>query len=214
MSLLDVFRSKNDPNNVPKVDPPKVEKPSAFKYADPQGRLLINEAGMELVKHFESFFPKAYRDPVGVITIGWGTIIYPNGKKVQINDTCTESEATEYLLHDLWEDGAKPVRAFTQDSVESELNENQFSALVSLSYNRGGGRYREFVAPYINRKDFSGASIAILSLNWAIKNNNRHYLLGLDRRRWAEKTLFEGKDWTPFNSIQWFKSFKANGYKA
>jgi GH24 family phage-related lysozyme (muramidase) len=212
MNLLDIFRSKNDPNTVPRVDPPKAEKPK-FKYSDTQGRLLINESGMELVKHFESFFPAAYKDPVGVVTIGWGTIIYPDGKKVGINDKCTEEEATAYLMHDLWEDGAKPVRAFTDDKVEAELNEDQFSALVSLAYNRGGGRYRDFIAPHVNRRDFPNATLAMLSLNWAIKNGNRSYLLGLDRRRWAEKMLFEGKDWTPFKSIEWFKAFKNRGYR-
>lgn len=204
----------NRPEESPQSPQPEAPKQSGGKrYLDKQGRLLINEAGMQLVKAFEGYYPKAYVDPVGVITIGWGTIMYPNGKKVQKGDSCTEAEATEWLMHDLWDDGAKYVRSFTDDSVEAELNENQFSALVSLTYNRGGGRFRDFIAPHLNKRDFTQTLTAIKSLNWAISNGERKYLLGLDRRRWAEAYLFMGRDWRAFDTIAEFTAFKARGYK-
>lgn len=203
-------------NNQSNPSPSTPVTPSKGRYSDSQGRLLITQSGMDLVKHFEALYLKAYRDPgpKRTVTIGWGTIIYPNGKKVQMGDECTEAEATEYLMHDLWADGAKYVRAYTEDSVEGELNENQFSALVSLTYNRGGGRYREYIANHLNKRDFTRALEEITKLNWAIDDDGkRHYLLGLDRRRWAEKYLFEGKDWRAFDTVKEFMAFKNRGYK-
>jgi hypothetical protein len=32
----------------------------------------ISPIGLALVRHFESFFPKAYKDPIGIWTIGYG----------------------------------------------------------------------------------------------------------------------------------------------
>lgn len=196
------------------ADAPVSAPSSGKRYLDSNGRLLINQAGMDLVKHFEGYYEKAYADPVGIITIGFGTITYPNGKKVQRGDTCTEEEATSWLMHDLWDDGAKYVRAYTDDAVEKELNENQLSALVSLTYNRGGGRFREFIAPHLNNRDFPRALQELTMLNWAISNGARKYLLGLDRRRWAERYLWEGKNWRAFESIAEFSAFKAKGYRA
>jgi lysozyme len=179
------------------------------KYSDNSGRFLINGSGLEMAKHFESFFPKAYVDPVGVVTIAYGRIIYPNGKKVKMGDTCTQSEADAWLLEDLYGEGAKYVRSMLTN--EDELNENEFSACVDFTFNRGAGRFRDYIAPYLNKGDKKGAMKSLLTVNWA--GSQRKYLLGLDRRRWAEKYLFEGKDWSPFKSISWFKAFKAKGYK-
>jgi lysozyme len=33
---------------------------------------------LELIRHFEGFYAKPYIDPVGIPTIGVGTIAYPN----------------------------------------------------------------------------------------------------------------------------------------
>lgn len=207
------FWKKPEQLEVNKPVVPTLPPISTEKYLDSQGRLLINKDGMELVKHFESLFLDAYVDPVGVVTIGWGTIIYPSGKKVKIGDKCTREQAEEWLMLDLWGDGAKYVRAFTEDSIERELNDNQFSALVSLTYNRGAGRYRDFIAPHLNKRDFMNTQTAIISLNWSIKNDRRAYLLGLDRRRWAELRLFQGRDWREFDTVSKFTAFKNRGYK-
>lgn len=52
---------------------------------------------------------------------------------------------------------------------------------------------------------------SLVSYNWA--GANHKYLLGLDRRRWAEKILFEGGDWTRLDTVSKFKSFRERGYK-
>ena len=183
------------------------------RHLDAQGRLLITDEGLDLLTHFEGFHDKAYVDPVGVITIGWGTIKYPDGRKVKIGETCTREQAREWMFVDIWDDGAKYVRLFTVDAVENALTDRQFSALTSLTFNRGAGRFRDFISPYLNKGDMGGTLLAIKSLNWAIKDGQKTYLLGLDRRRWAEAYMFQGRDWREFDTVAKFQAFKNRGYK-
>lgn len=190
------------------------EKPEWPKknYYDKSGMLLVNQSGLELIQHFEGCYLKAYQDSVGVWTIAWGRIVFPNGRKVRAGDTCTQLEADEWLLQDIWGEGSKYVRALLDDPIEGELSANQFSALAGFTYNRGVGRFRDYLAPFLNKRDFTGAMDSLVRVNWA--GADRKYLLGLDRRRWAERFLFEGKPWEQFKSIEYFKAFRDRGYRA
>ena len=61
----------------------------------------ISENCLELIKHYECLYLKAYLDPVKIPTIGFGTIVYPNGKRVKIGDVCTEEQANQWLLYEI-----------------------------------------------------------------------------------------------------------------
>lgn len=206
--------SEDAPIKQPPQPEPSKPGEKGKRHLDAQGRLLITDEGLDLLTHFEGFHDKAYVDPVGIVTIGWGTIKYPNGQKVKMGDTCTREQAREWMFVDIWDDGAKYVRSFTVDAVENALTDRQFSALTSLTFNRGAGRFRDFISPHLNKGDMGGTVKAILSLNWAISNGARKYLLGLDRRRWAEAYMFQGKDWRAFDNIAKFQAFKNKGYRA
>jgi lysozyme len=52
----------------------------------------INEAGLAMIKSFEGLRLDAYRDPVGIWTIGYGHI-----RGVQPGMTITEPQATDFL---------------------------------------------------------------------------------------------------------------------
>lgn len=158
-------------------------------------QLIINKAGFELVKHFEGCSLKAYLDSVKVPTIGWGRIVYPDGRKVKMGDTCTQQQADFWLFEDLEKEGARYVRSY----VKTPLNENQFSALTSFTYNRGAGRLRELV------KIHSDLAKGMLAYNWA--GADHKYLEGLDRRRHAEVELFLGRDWRKLDSVAKFRKF-------
>lgn len=96
----------------------------------------MNEAGTELIKRFEGFRPQPYRDLAGVVTIGYGTTRYPCKTPVTMADSpVTEKLASYYLVHHLNEDGIK-IRRFIKEN-KLNLNDNQFSALMSFSYNLG-----------------------------------------------------------------------------
>lgn len=209
MGILESMKKPEDITGTSHVKPQEPVRQSEVGYNDSSGKFLINGEGLALVKHFEGCYLKAYLDSVKVPTIGWGTIVYPSGKKVKLGDTCTQAEADSWLLLQLYTEAAKYVRAYLTN--EDALSENAFSALVSFTYNRGAGRFRDYIAGHINNGDAPGAFAALREVNWA--GTDHKYLLGLDRRRWAEFYLATGKDWRAFDSVEKFKSFKARGYR-
>lgn len=66
-----------------------------------------------------------------------------------------------------------------------QLNQNQFDALVSFTYNLGCGNLRD-IAAYLNRNDFSGATTAMKRYVHA----GGQVLQGLVTRRNKEVELF------------------------
>lgn len=91
--------------------------------------------GLALIKKYEGFKAKPYLDPVGIPTIGYGVIKYPNGKRVTMKDPAmTEKQASEMLAQLLEQTYEKDVNRL----VKVALNQNQFDALVSFTYNLGG----------------------------------------------------------------------------
>lgn len=192
---------------VPSLQP---KSPSLWKHFDKAGRGLITQDGLDLVTHFEGKYLKAYRDSVGVITIGWGRIKYDDGTPVKMGDTCTEEQALQWLLTDLWDDGAQYVRSMMD--FEDRLTPYQFSAMVSLVFNRGAGRFNEKLDDFMDEalKDgvFSPEEVkkvtdALLSYDYAVQAGKRRQLPGLVRRRYAEREMFLGKDWRRFAGADW-----------
>ena len=143
----------------------------------------VNKAGIDLIKSFEGLFLKAYLDPVQIPTIGYGTIKYPNGKKVTMADPAiTEAQATEYLTFEVNEK-AEGVEKL----VKVSLNDNEFAALVSFSYNVGTGALgSSTLLKKLNAGDRAGAADEFLRWNKA----GGKELPGLTRRRKAERELF------------------------
>jgi lysozyme len=66
--------------------------------------MITNAAGLSLIRQAEGLRLRAYPDP-GTggepWTIGRGTTIYPDGRKVRPGDRCTEQQADEYKAHDV-----------------------------------------------------------------------------------------------------------------
>ena len=90
---------------------------------------------VKLIAQFEGFESKPYICSGGVVTIGYGTTIYPSGVKVNMNDSAiTKQQAEEYLLNDInkFSNGVDLL-------VRKNINQNQFDALVSFAYNVGLG---------------------------------------------------------------------------
>ncbi len=168
-----------------------INPPSA---TPPTPRPTINAKGLELVKYYEGCQLRAYRDSVGVCTIGWGRIKYDDGSSVKMGDTCDQAMADKWLMEDLEKEGAHYLRAWLQ----VPLNDDQWDALVSFTYNRGAGRLKGGVLPFINHSQFNNAMRGLMSFDWAGHQGN--HLLGLQRRRLSEKALFWSQDWKQFTS--------------
>jgi GH24 family phage-related lysozyme (muramidase) len=96
-----------------------------IKKVSPQGiEFLIKEEGLRL---------KPYLDSVGVPTIGVGSTYYENGKKVKMTDPPITKDRAIQLFENLLKHYEMGVYGSTRD----DINQNQFDALVSLTYNIG-----------------------------------------------------------------------------
>ncbi|MCU0534529.1 MAG: glycoside hydrolase family protein [Hydrococcus sp. Prado102] len=160
----------------------------------------ISQNCLDLIKKWEGFRANAYLDPVGIPTIGYGTICYPNGQKIQIGDVISESEA-EDLLKLKCDEFAEVVN----NVVTVTLNQNQFDALISFCYNVGARAFQEStLLKKLNAGDFKGAAEQFLRWNKATKNGVKIVLEGLTNRRKDEKALFEkiGSEGTPLETAE------------
>lgn len=136
--------------------------------------MKISEKGLNLIKKFEGCRLEAYRDPAGVLTIGYG---HTHG--VQEGMRITQETADEYLRDDCAA-AEKNVNGF---DAKYHWNQNQFDALVSFAFNLGS----------INQLTANGTrSIAEISAKIPeYCHAGGKKLSGLVRRRSAEKELFD-----------------------
>lgn len=144
--------------------------------------MKTSKSGINLIKSFEGKRLNAYDDGVGVWTIGFGTIKYPNGVWVKKGDTCTEEQAEAYLKNDLvkFEDAINRL-------VKVQLTQNQFDALASFTYNLGETNLSSStLLRKLNAKDYKGAADQFERWNKA----GGKVMNGLTRRREAERNLF------------------------
>ncbi|MGD1855998.1 MAG: lysozyme [Leptolyngbyaceae cyanobacterium] len=149
------------------------------------GTRQTNSSGVNLIKSFEGLRLKAYQDAVGVWTIGYGTT-----RGVKPGQEITEAQAEALIKTDL----TRFERDVSQ-AVRISINDNQFAALVSFTYNVGSGAMRSStLLRKLNRRDINGAANEFPRWNRA----GGRILAGLTRRRNAERALFLGQDYRRF----------------
>lgn len=151
----------------------------------------INAAGLRLIKSFEGFEPKWYRDPVGIWTIGFGHTDAAGAPKHATSKglVLSDEAATEILANDLGQYAAAVERA-----VRVPLNDNQFAALVSFTYNVGAGAFaKSTLVKKLNAGNYGAVRSELAKWNKA----GGKVLKGLTRRRAAEADLFEAKTASP-----------------
>lgn len=92
---------------------------------------------IEFLKEKEGFSAAPYLDPVGVPTIGYGTTMYEDGRKVSMSDDPISEERGEELLRfHLKERAERPL-----NNLKLNLEQHEFDALVSFIYNLGIGNF-------------------------------------------------------------------------
>ena len=156
----------------------------------------LSGVGLGLIAEFEGLRLNAYPDP-GTgnepWTIGYGTTIYPNGHKVRKGHVVTQEEALEYLQHD-----TKRFADSVNRLVKVPLNQNQFDALVSFTYNVGDGALeKSTLLRKLNNSDYRGAADEFGK--WVNAGGKAMY--GLVRRRTAERDLFVKAEAAPEPSL-------------
>ena len=136
---------------------------------------MVNDETLSLIKSFEGCKLTAYRDAVGVPTIGYGHI-----KGVKMGQKITQAQADQFLRDDLqWAENDVDTIA------PKPLTENQRGALVSFTFNLGAGNLRKLL-----KNGLAGVLERIGLFNKARVNGVLKPLKGLTRRREAERALF------------------------
>jgi len=147
--------------------------------------MQLSKNGLNLIEHYEGLRLFAYQDSIGLWTIGYGTTVYPNGKRVAKGDACTVEQANDYIKHDV----AKFEKG-VNDLVHVPLNQNQFDALVSFAYNLGLGNLgSSTLLKLVNKSQFETAANEFQKWNKA----GGKIVAGLTVRRQAESNLFKTK---------------------
>jgi lysozyme len=171
------------PPSAPLPQPPKPPPP-----AQTTGTLKLSPKGAALVKAFESCLQpgsggfRAYSDPVHVLTIGWGHTNH-NGRQFNASAVWTQAECDAEFLADM----AIFEKAVSRN-VTVKLNQDQFDALVSFTFNLGEGNLKQStLLKKVNAGDFAGAAKEFPRWNKA----DGKVLAGLVRRRASEALLFQ-----------------------
>lgn len=159
--------------------------------------MKTSQTGIDLIKRFEGLELEAYQDSVGIWTIGYGHTDEAGEPRVTPGMRITEQEAEAILRRDL----GQYERAVNR-LVKVDLNQNEFDALVSFTFNLGAGALGSSTAlKRLNAGDRAGAAEALTWWNKiTLADGSKKELAGLTRRRNAEAALFlepmepEGRD--------------------
>lgn len=150
-----------------------------------------SELIIQFIREKENLRLKAYLPtPNDVLTIGWGTTVYPSGKPVKWGDTCTKEDAEMYFQHDL-----NHFAIGVNQGIKIPLEQHQFDALFSLAYNIGLGQKGfsgSTLLKLVNAKDFIGASqqFQFWDNQRNLKTGKLEEVPGLVTRRLQERKLF------------------------
>lgn len=139
--------------------------------------MKTSKKGKEIIKKFEGLRLTAYRCSANVLTIGWG---HTNG--VTEGMTITQQQAEKMLDEDL---------KVYENAVNAEtvsLNQNQFDALVSFSFNVGVNALKTSTLMKKVRINTNDETIRAEFMKWI--NAGSKLLEGLRKRRNEEANLY------------------------
>jgi lysozyme len=143
----------------------------------------INPATRALIRRFEGCRLTAYQCSAKVWTIGCGATRFEDGSSVKPGDTITQERADKLfvILLDQFAAQLRPL-------VRSDINDNQFGALLSFAYNAGIGAFTRSTLRKMSIANPNNQHIRAEFAKW--NKAGGKVLLGLTRRRQAEADLY------------------------
>lgn len=99
--------------------------------------MILDNKGYLLITNHEGLKLKPYLCPAKIPTIGYGNTYYTDGKRV----TLLDKEITKQEAFDMFKEVANRFAKRVNELVTSNINQNQFNALVSFAYNVGTGNF-------------------------------------------------------------------------
>jgi len=143
----------------------------------------LSRTGLELIKKFEGLRLTAYICPAGVWTIGYGH----TGPDVYSGLKISEDRAEQLLWQDI-ESFEQCINSF----VTVKLNQNEYDALVSFTYNIGTTAFINSTLLRLLNEGTDRKVVAEEFKRW-VKGGDGQAIPGLVRRREEEKRLFLAK---------------------
>lgn len=136
--------------------------------------MKVSETGLKLIQKYEGCHLQAYRDPVGIWTIGYG-----HTKGVSAGQVITRQQAEQFLREDV----ERAESAVDRYYGIYHWTQCQYDALVSFAYNVGS----------IDQLTKKGKRTIqqISTMISAYNKGNGKVLPGLVRRRAEEQKLFD-----------------------
>ncbi len=143
-------------------------------------------AGRAAIKRREGERLSAYKDSVGIWTIGVGHTTAAGPPAVSAGMKITAQQSDEILARDLAD-----VENDLTAAVKVPINQNQFDALASLHFNIGPGSFRSStLLRKLNAKDYAGAADQFLVWNKGTIDGKKVAINGLTIRRKEERAQF------------------------
>lgn len=144
--------------------------------------MRMGTEGLELLKKFEGLRLTAYKDSVGVWTIGYGHTSMAGAPKVRAGMKISQAKAEEILRRDL-----KKYEDAVLSGLRVTVSQPMFDAMVSLCYNIGPANFKKSsVLRLTNNGRLHEAADKFALWNRA----GGRVLRGLTRRRSAEADLY------------------------
>lgn len=141
----------------------------------------ITQEGLDLIKRFEGFSSTIYICPAGYPTIGYGHVVR-NDQKDRFSDGIDQEQGEELLRRD-----AQVAERAVLRLIAVPLTDGQFDALVSFTFNLGGGALqRSTLRRKVNREEHAEVPEQLMRWVWAAGKR----LKGLARRRAAESAVY------------------------
>jgi len=146
--------------------------------------MILDNRGYLLITKFEGLRLKPYLCSAKIPTIGHGNTYYPDGKRV----TLLDKDITKQEAFDMFKEVANRFAKRVDTLVTSNLNQNQFNALVSFAYNVGTGNFSSSTLLKKVNKNPDDLTIKDEFLRW--NKAGGKVLNGLTNRRNEEAILY------------------------
>lgn len=145
--------------------------------------MITSQNGINLIKKWEKFKPNSYLCPAGVPTIGYGSTMWTDGRRVRLGQTVTLKDAEKLMAYFL-----ANVIHFIPDNV----NQNQFDAICSLIYNIGVANFRKSTLLKLVKENPDNPLIRDEFMKWTLHRKNGQLVPsnGLRNRRKEEADLY------------------------
>jgi len=145
--------------------------------------ILDNKGYLFITKH-EGLSLKPYLCPAKIPTIGYGNTYYSDGKRV----TLLDKDITKQQAFEMFKEIANRFAKRVDELVTSNINQNQFNALVSFAYNVGTGNFASSTLLKKINKNPNDLTLKAEFLRW--NKAGGKVLNGLTNRRNEEADLY------------------------